>query len=209
MSFAFGCYSNLSIASFCYGLTDAKSKTSALYVVVKLNKALEHSILLVLRDTSTSILAIEVYAVFLLAISQLDVALMGVLDGICGEVGQYLLDTSFIECSHKRVVWIVLDELYTSLVNTLGQRLADVIEYLCKVNLLWFDGQRLSNIRCLKDIVDKSHKHVAVIADNTYELHSVVVALYYWQKVAKAHDGIKWRTYLVSHVGKECSLHLS
>ena len=99
--------------------------------------------------------------------------------------------------------------MYTSLVNTLGQSLADVIEYLCKVNLLWFDGQRLSNIRCLKDIVDKSHKHVAVIADNTYELHSVFVALYYWQKVAKAHDGIKWRTYFVSHVGKECSLHLS
>ena len=180
-----------------------------MYEVVEFYESLKHSILLVLRYASTSIFAIEVYAAILFAIAHLDVAFVGVFDGVGGEVGQYLLYASLIERSNERVVWVVFDKLNASLVNTLSQRLTDIVEYLGKVDLLRLNGQSLTNIRCLKDIVDESHQHIAVIADNADELHTVVVIIYYRQQVAEAYDSIKWRTYLVGHVGKECCLHLS
>ena len=161
-----------------------------MYEVVEFYESLKHCILLVLRNTSTSIFAIEVYAAILFAITHLDVAFVGVFDGVGGEVGQYLLDASLIERSNERVVWVVFDKLNASLVNTLSQRLTNIIEYLGKVDLLRLNGQSLTNIRCLKDIVDESHQHIAVIADNADELHTVVVIIYYRQQVAEAYDSI-------------------
>ena len=110
-------------------------------------------------------------------VAHLDETLMGVFDGVGDEIGEHLLHTAFVEHGGARGVGVVLDELHAWLLNTLGERLADVFEDGREVALGGLDGQRLTHGRGFEDVVDQSHEHVAVVADDADELHALLLGV--------------------------------
>ena len=160
------------------GFADGKSKARTLHVVVQLDKAFEDSLLLVLGNARTGVLAIEVESGFRVAlfptIAHTDVTLLGVLDGISDKVSQQLLYAPLVEHGRTCIVGIVLQERQPRLLNALLQRHADVVENWCKIDVRRLDGHGLAHARGFQDVVDESQQHVAVGTDDAYELLAIV-----------------------------------
>ena len=86
------------------GLTDGEAETCTLYIVVEFKEALEELVLHLLGHSIACVFAIEIEAlqaltVFLaplFAVADLDMSLMGVLDGIGDEVGIDLTDSHLV-----------------------------------------------------------------------------------------------------------------
>ena len=72
MSLTFRGDTDLSATTFCNGLTDAEAQTRTLHEVVELDETLKHTGLLLLGNTGTGILTIEVDTVVLLPVTHLD-----------------------------------------------------------------------------------------------------------------------------------------
>ena len=190
-------------------MADTQAKTRALHEVVELDEALEHAGLLLLGNTGTGVLAIEVDTLLLLAIAHLDMTLMGVLHGIGNEVGEHLLDAALVERGGEGGIRIVLDELHAGLLYALGEGLTDVVEHLSEVARLGLDGEGLTHVGGLEDIVDEAHEHVAVVADDADEVHALLVGVDHGEEVGEAHDGIERGADFVGHIGEEGALHLT
>ena len=139
MAGALGVEAYLALACIGNGLTDAQTETRALYVVVQLDEALEHLLLVFLGNTGTGVLAIDVETrlalALLLAITHANVALLGVLHGVGHEVGQHLLDAAVVHLGNETLQRGVLLELHAGVLHALGQRDAGALELLGKVDL--------------------------------------------------------------------------
>ena len=146
MSLTFRGDTDLSATTFCNGLTDTEPQTRTLHEVVELDKTLKHTGLFLLGNTGAGILTIEVDTIVLLSVAHLDMALVGVLHGVGGEVGQHLLDTAYVKHNREGVIGIVLNELHPRFFHALGQGLADVVEYHGKVAGCRLDSERLSHV---------------------------------------------------------------
>ena len=180
MALALGGDADVAVAALDDVLTDGESETGALHEVVQLDEALEDARLLVLGDAGAGVEAVEGQSFGLSAavelrttlpmVAHLDETLMGVFDGVGDEIGEHLLHTALVEHGGACGVGIVLDELHAWLLNTLGKRLADVVEDRREVALFGLDGQRLTHGRGFEDVVDESHEHVAVVHDHPDDL---------------------------------------
>lgn len=130
---------NLSTAVIDNVLADTEAETCALNAVVELDESVEDAGLFVTRDAGTRVFTIDVKsaaAIALLnAVSDFDVPLVGILDGVGDEVGNDLLNTSPVEDGRKGFVGIVLHELYTRLFHMLGHCVADVVKRLRKIDV--------------------------------------------------------------------------
>ena len=187
MALALGGDADVAVAALDDVLTDGESETGALHEVVQLDEALEDARLLVLGDAGAGVEAVEGQSFGLSAavecratlpvVAYLDEALMGVLDGIGDEVGEHLLHTALVEHGGACGVGVVLDELHARLLHALGERLADVVEDGRDVALGGLDGQCLTHGRGFEDVVDESHEHVAVVADDADELHTLLLGV--------------------------------
>ena len=219
MSFAFRSDTDMTVTAVGNGLTDTQSQSCTLYEIIQLHEPFKHTRLFLLGDTGTCILAIEQQSIglslfieghsALIAIAHLDMALMRILHGIRREIREDLLHTSLVKGRHIVVIGIILDKLHPRLLHTLGEGLTDIIEDSDEIHLLGFDGQGLSHIRGLEDIIDETHQHVTVVTDDPDKLHTLLVGIDHGQQVTEAHDGIQWRADLVRHIRQEGTLHLT
>ena len=148
-----------------------------MYKVVELDETLKDAVLLIFGDASTRILTIEVDAVILFTIAHLNMSFLGILYRVGGEVGEHLGNTPLVERGGESCVGVILDKLYTCLLHTEGQCLTDVIEGWRKVECLGFDGEGLTHAGGFEDIVDQADQHIAVVADDTDELHTFLVGV--------------------------------
>ena len=114
-------------------------------------------------------------------VTHFDISLVGIFHGVGDKVGEHLLYAPLVEHCDAVSIRIVLDEFHAWLLHALGKRLTDVVEHLSEVNLLGFDGQSLSHRRGLEDIVDKSHEHVAVVADDADKFHALLLRINHGQ----------------------------
>ena len=145
MALAFTLYADVSATLLDDGAADGEAETGALYEVVELDEAFEDAGLLFQRNTCTRVFTIEEDAAVLLTIAHADMSLVGIFDGIGDEVGKQLLQSATVEYGGIGGVGIILQERDASLLYALLERQADVVEGACKVYLLGFDGQRLSD----------------------------------------------------------------
>ena len=108
----------------------------------------------------------------------------------------------------KGLVWIVLDECYLRVLHTFCGRGADVVKGLCKINVLWFEGDAAGIFRREgQQVVDQAHQHVAVVHDHTDNLLLLFLCLQHGKHVRESHDRVEGRTDLMRHVGHEGTLH--
>ena len=134
-------------------------------------------------------------------------SLLGVLHGVGHEVGAHLLDAGLVEARAIVLVGVVGNEGHLGVLHALGQRLADVVEGLCEVEVDGIDAQLSGiGIRGFKNVVDESEQHVAVVQDDVYELFALGRVFHELHEVGEAHDGVERRAYLVGHVGQEGTL---
>ena len=178
MALALGADTDIALAAVDDGFADGKSEARTLHVVIQLDKAFEDSLLLVLGNARTGVLAIEVESGLGVAlfptIAHTDVTLLGVLDGISDKVSQQLLYAPLVEHGRTCIVGIVLQERQPRLLNALLQRHADVVEDWCQIDVRRLDGHGLPHARGFQDVVDESQQHVAVGTDDAYELLAIV-----------------------------------
>ena len=143
---------NDAAATLGYRLADAQSKSGALHGVVQLDETVEDVALLFGRNAGARVLAVDVHSRLELAfnlsalcpITHADVPLAGVLDSIGDKVGIHLLQASFVDAGLEDAVGVVFLELHAGLLDTLRQRLADVVEGRRKVERFRLYGQCLS-----------------------------------------------------------------
>ena len=187
MSLAFGGDADVAVAALDDVLADGESEAGTLHEVVQLDESLEDARLLVLGDAGASVEAVEGQSFGLSAavelhaalpmVTHLDETLMSVFDGVGDEIGEHLLHTALVEHGGACGVGVVLDELHARLLHALGERLADVVEDGRDVALGGLDGQCLTHGRGFEDVVDESHEHVAVVADDADELHTLLLGV--------------------------------
>ena len=163
----------------CKGLADRQTESGSLDEVVDLEEAFEDLGLTLLGHTVARVLTIDVQSLSLfsfegsglLAISQFDMSLMGVLDGIGKEVGDDLRHAVGIDFDIQRVVGIVLLEFHTRFLHSRSQRFEELVECLREIHVDGFDAHLPSFERggC-QDVVHQAQQHVAVVLDDLDDL---------------------------------------
>ena len=94
-------------------------------IFVHLEETFEDLFALILGDTATGVLAIDVQTIVLDTIAQFDMALMGIFHGICEEIGDNLTYATIIDGDEEGIVGIIYNELYGWFADTLFERLAE------------------------------------------------------------------------------------
>ena len=87
--------------------------------------------------------------------------------------------------------------------------LADIVEHLGEVALHGLDGEGLTHAGGFEDIVDETEEHVAVVTDDTNELHTLCWGFHHLKDITEADDGIEGSADLVGHIGEEGGLEVS
>ena len=118
LSLTFRFYTNLTTTFLTDGLTDREPETCTLYVVIKLDKAFKHLLLVFLGNTRSCVLAINTDALILFSISHFDMSLLRVFDGIGYEIGDHLLDSAWVEVGGESIQRIVFDKLHLRVLYT-------------------------------------------------------------------------------------------
>lgn len=134
--------SDAATAAFGNRLADVESEAGALNEFIELDEALEDGGLLFLGDSCACVFAVDVesgggccaFGVGGGLVSHPDMSLLCVLDSVDDEVGDDLLNASFVESCVEGGVGVFLDELDAGCLHTLLECLADVVEGLCKVD---------------------------------------------------------------------------
>ena len=104
------------------GLADREAQTSALDVIVELDETFKHRGLLLMRNTSASILAVDIHAIVLQAVAYFDMTIMGVFHRISNEIDDDLLDALLVEAGGKRIVGVVTYKLHSWILSDKPRR---------------------------------------------------------------------------------------
>ena len=110
-----------------------------MYIVVEFHETFEYFLLCFLRYAVAGVLTVDVEALVLLAVTHLDVSLVGVFGGIGDKVGNDLLEAAVVNDGREAGVRILFQEFYSRGQNLFIERLADVVEGACEVDFVGFD----------------------------------------------------------------------
>ena len=144
MAFAFGTDAYLAAAGIGKGLADTEAEAGALDKIVYLEETLEYLRLGFFADAGTGVFAVKVKSIVLLtigcsaglgAVAKLDVALLGVLNGIGNKIKYYLRHAVGIDADLQLGVGVIFDKLHTGLLNARQQRLEELVELGCEIDV--------------------------------------------------------------------------